>query len=78
MVRSLSTGRAISPICAGAPHVPHTGFVRAFKLMRVSGAYWRADQSKAQLQRIYGTAYFDKKELKAYLNFLEEAKKTES
>ena len=43
--------------------------------MRVSGAYWRADQSKAQLQRVYGTAYFDKKELKAYLHFLEEAKK---
>jgi threonyl-tRNA synthetase len=61
-------------LCRG-PHVPHTGFVRAFKLMKVSGAYWRADQSKAQLQRIYGTAYFDKKELKAYLNFLEEAKK---
>jgi threonyl-tRNA synthetase len=61
-------------LCRG-PHVPHTGFVKAFKLMKVSGAYWRADQSKAQLQRIYGTAYFDKKELKAYLNFLEEARK---
>ena len=61
-------------LCRG-PHVPHTGFVRAVKLMRVSGAYWRADQSKAQLQRIYGTAFFDKKALKAYLNFLEEAKK---
>ena len=61
-------------LCRG-PHVPHTGFVKAFKLMKVSGAYWRADQSKAQLQRIYGTAYFDKKELKAYLTFLEEARK---
>ena len=61
-------------LCRG-PHVPHTGFVKAFKLMKVSGAYWRADQSKAQLQRIYGTAYFDKKELKAYLVFLEEARK---
>jgi threonyl-tRNA synthetase len=61
-------------LCRG-PHVPHTGFVKAFKLMKVSGAYWRADQSKAQLQRIYGTAYFDKKELKAYLAFLEEARK---
>jgi len=61
-------------LCRG-PHVPHTGFVKAFKLMKVSGAYWRADQSKAQLQRIYGTAYFDKKELKAYLDFLEEARK---
>ena len=61
-------------LCRG-PHVPHTGFVKAFKLMKVSGAYWRADQSKAQLQRVYGTAYFDKKALKAYLNFLEEARK---
>ncbi|QTA90187.1 threonine--tRNA ligase [Desulfonema magnum] len=61
-------------LCRG-PHVPHTGFVKAFKLMKVSGAYWRADQTKAQLQRIYGTAFFDKKELKAYLHFLEEAKK---
>ena len=43
--------------------------------MKVSGAYWRADQTKAQLQRIYGTAFFDKKELNEYLNFLEEAKK---
>jgi threonyl-tRNA synthetase len=61
-------------LCRG-PHVPHTGFVKAVKLMRVSGAYWRADQSKAQLQRIYGTAFFDKKKLKAHLQFLEEAKK---
>lgn len=61
-------------LCRG-PHVPHTGFVKAVKLMKVSGAYWRADQTKAQLQRIYGTAYFDKKELKKYLNFLEEARK---
>ncbi|GBC62364.1 threonine--tRNA ligase [Desulfonema ishimotonii] len=61
-------------LCRG-PHVPHTGFVKAFKLMKASGAYWRADQSKAQLQRIYGTAFFDKKELKAYLSFLEEARK---
>lgn len=61
-------------LCRG-PHVPHTGFVKAFKLMKVSGAYWRADASKAQLQRIYGTAFFDKKELKAHLHFIEEAKK---
>lgn len=61
-------------LCRG-PHVPHTGFVKAFKLMKVSGAYWRADQTKAQLQRIYGTAFFDKKELKKYLNLLEEARK---
>jgi threonyl-tRNA synthetase len=61
-------------LCRG-PHLPHTGFIKAIKLMKVSGAYWRADQTKAQLQRIYGTAFFDKKQLKAHLNFLEEAKK---
>lgn len=61
-------------LCRG-PHLPHTGFIKAIKLMKVSGAYWRADQTKAQLQRIYGTAFFDKKELKAHLNFLEEAGK---
>jgi threonyl-tRNA synthetase len=61
-------------LCRG-PHLPHTGFVKAFKLMKVSGAYWRADQTKAQLQRIYGTAFFDKKELKKYVHMLEEAKK---
>jgi threonyl-tRNA synthetase len=61
-------------LCRG-PHAPHTGFVKAFKLTKVSGAYWRADQSKAQLQRVYGTAFFSRKDLKAYLTFLEEAKK---
>ncbi|MGW8301215.1 MAG: threonine--tRNA ligase [Desulfobacterales bacterium] len=61
-------------LCRG-PHVPHTGFVKAIKLIKVSGAYWRADPTKAQLQRIYGTAFFSKKELNAHLNFLEEAKK---
>ncbi|RLB96689.1 MAG: threonine--tRNA ligase, partial [Deltaproteobacteria bacterium] len=61
-------------LCRG-PHVPHTGFVRAFKLTKVSGAYWRADQNRAQLQRIYGTAFFDKKALKAHLAFIEEAKR---
>jgi threonyl-tRNA synthetase len=61
-------------LCRG-PHVPHTGYIKSFKLMKVSGAYWRADQSKAQLQRIYGTAFFDKKELKAHVALIEEAKK---
>jgi len=61
-------------LCRG-PHVPHTGLVKAIKLLKVSGAYWRADPTRAQLQRIYGTAYFDKKELDAYLTFLEEAKR---
>jgi threonyl-tRNA synthetase len=61
-------------LCRG-PHLPHTGFVRAFKLMKSSGAYWRADQTKAQLQRLYGTAFFSKKELAAHLAFIEEAKR---
>ena len=61
-------------LCRG-PHVPHTGFVKAAKLLKVSGAYWRADQNRDQLQRIYGTAFFDSKDLKAYLTFIEEAKK---
>ncbi len=61
-------------LCRG-PHLPHTGFIKAIKLMKVSGAYWRADQSKAQLQRVYGTAFFNKKELDEYLHFLEEAKR---
>ena len=61
-------------LCRG-PHVPHTGFVKNIKLIKVSGAYWRADPSKPQLQRIYGTAFFDKKQLKDYLTFLKEAKK---
>ena len=61
-------------LCRG-PHVPHTGYVKAIKLTKVSGAYWRADPTKAQLQRIYGTAFFTKKELNAHLKFLEEAKK---
>ena len=61
-------------LCRG-PHLPHTGFIKAIKLMKVSGAYWRADQNKAQLQRVYGTAFFNKKELDEYLHFLEEAKR---
>lgn len=61
-------------LCRG-PHVPNTGFVKAIKLLKTSGAYWRADQTREQLQRVYGTAFFDKKELKAYLTFLEEAAK---
>ena len=61
-------------LCRG-PHIPHTGFINAIKLTKVSGAYWRADQNKAQLQRIYGTAFFNKKELKEYLHFIAEAKR---
>lgn len=61
-------------LCRG-PHVPSTGRLRFFKLMRVAGAYWRGDASNAMLTRIYGTAWPDKKSLQAYLTRLEEAEK---
>ena len=61
-------------LCRG-PHAPSTGFVKAFKLLSSAGAYWRGDEKNAMLQRIYGTAFWDRKELKGYLNRLEEAKK---
>ncbi len=60
--------------CRG-PHVPSTGKLKAFKLLSVAGAYWKGDEHNQQLQRIYGTAFFTKKELEDYLNQLEEAKK---
>ena len=71
---SFYTQGDFTDLCRG-PHVPHTGFLKAFKLLRVSGAYWRGDSNRPQLQRIYGTAFFDKKDLKEYLRFLEEARK---
>jgi threonyl-tRNA synthetase len=61
-------------LCRG-PHVPTTGKLGAFKLMKVAGAYWRGDSKNAMLQRIYGTAWPDEKSLKAYLTRLEEAEK---
>ena len=61
-------------LCRG-PHVPRTGFHKAFKLTSLAGAYWRGDEHNAMLQRLYATAFTNKKELKAYLNRLEEAKK---
>ena len=61
-------------LCRG-PHIPHTGLMRAFKIMRLAGAYWRGDEKRPMLQRLYGTAFFNPKELKKYLNMLEEAKK---
>ncbi|MFC6671814.1 threonine--tRNA ligase [Marinobacterium aestuariivivens] len=61
-------------LCRG-PHVPSTGHIKAFKLMKVAGAYWRGNSDNEMLQRIYGTAWGDKKELKAYLHRLEEAEK---
>lgn len=61
-------------LCRG-PHVPSTGKIKAFKLMKLAGAYWRGDSNNEMLQRIYGTAWNDKKALKAYLHRLEEAEK---
>lgn len=74
-VISLYTQGNFTDLCRG-PHVPSTGKVGdAFKLMKVAGAYWRGDSSKEMLQRIYATAWADKKDLKAYLDMLEEAAK---
>lgn len=61
-------------LCRG-PHVPSTGKLKVFKLMKVAGAYWRGDSRNEMLQRIYGTAWGDEKSLKAYLTRLEEAEK---
>ena len=61
-------------LCRG-PHVPSTGHIKAFKLMKVAGAYWRGDSRNAMLQRIYGTCWADEKSLKSYLTRLEEAAK---
>lgn len=61
-------------LCRG-PHIPSTGKIKAFKLMRVSGAYWRGDSNNKMLQRIYGTCWADRKDLNAYLHRLEEAEK---
>ncbi|MES2858968.1 MAG: threonine--tRNA ligase, partial [Pseudomonadota bacterium] len=61
-------------MCRG-PHVPNTRFLKAFKLTRISGAYWRGDAANEQLQRIYGTAWADKKQLDAYIQRVEEAEK---
>ena len=72
---SLYSQGNFTDLCRG-PHVPSTGKVGdAFKLMKVAGAYWRGDSSKEMLQRIYATAWADKKDLKAYLEMLEEAAK---
>ncbi|WP_154223171.1 threonine--tRNA ligase [Marinicella rhabdoformis] len=61
-------------LCRG-PHVPNTGKLKVFKLMKVAGAYWRGDSNNEMLQRVYGTAWTDKKDLKEYLFRLEEAEK---
>ncbi|ANA40473.1 threonine--tRNA ligase [Geobacter anodireducens] len=61
-------------LCRG-PHLPSTSFCRAFKLTSLAGAYWRGDEKNKMLQRVYGTAFADKKELEAYLEKIEEAKR---
>jgi threonyl-tRNA synthetase len=61
-------------LCRG-PHIPSTGRIKAFRLMSVAGAYWRGDSNREQLTRIYGTAFFDKKQLDEYTRQLDEAKK---
>jgi threonyl-tRNA synthetase len=71
---SLYQQAEFTDLCRG-PHVPSTGKIKAFKLMKVAGAYWRGDAKNEMLQRIYGTAWANKKDLEAYLHRLEEAEK---
>jgi threonyl-tRNA synthetase len=73
-VLSLYKQGEFEDLCRG-PHVPSTGFLKAFKLTKLAGAYWRGDANNAMLQRVYGTAWTDKKALKAYLFRIEEAEK---
>ncbi len=82
LIEELPEGEVISiykegvftDLCRG-PHIPHTGKIGAFKLMKLAGAYWRGDNTRPMLQRIYGTAWFTQKDLDAYLERLEEAEK---
>jgi threonyl-tRNA synthetase len=74
LVRTYENPPTFVDLCRG-PHVPHTGRLGHFKLMRVAGAYWRGDEKNPMLQRIYGTAWASKKDLAAYLTRLEEAEK---
>jgi len=73
-VISLYTDGPFTDLCRG-PHVPSTGRLRHFKLLSAAGAYWRGDEKRQMLQRIYGTAWFRKEDLTAYLTRLEEARK---
>jgi len=82
IIESIPAGEEISlyrqgdfiDLCRG-PHVPSTGKIKAFKLMKLAGAYWRGDSKNEMLQRIYGTCWSNKKDLKKYLHRLEEAEK---
>jgi len=69
-----SQGDGFEDLCRG-PHIPSTGRIPSFKVMSVAGAYWHGDASQKMLQRVYGTAWASKKDLKAYLHRIEEAKK---
>ncbi len=71
---SLYTEGAFTDLCRG-PHVPSTGKLKVFKLMKLAGAYWRGDAKNEMLQRVYGTAWAKKEEQEAYLHMLEEAEK---
>jgi threonyl-tRNA synthetase len=71
---SIYTQGNFTDLCRG-PHVPDTSYIRAFKLMKVAGAYWRGDSTRPMLQRIYGTAWLSPKDLDAYVTRLEEAEK---
>lgn len=71
---SLYSQGEFTDLCRG-PHIPHTGFARAVKLTKVAGAYWRGDERNPMLQRIYGTVFPSREELKNYLHLIEEAKK---
>src|SRR6202790_4747926 len=73
MVSFYTTGKFID-FCRG-PHIPSTGRIRAFKLMNVSGAYWKRQEGSPQLQRVYGACFFTQPELDEYLHRLEEAKR---
>lgn len=68
------TGKEFVDLCKG-PHVPSTSWIKAFKLMKIAGAYWKGDSSKQQMQRIYGVAFSTRKELDDYITLLEEAEK---
>jgi threonyl-tRNA synthetase len=71
---TLYTVGDFTDLCRG-PHLPHTGWLRAFKIIKLAGAYWRGNEKNPMLQRLYGTAFFEPKDLKGYLFQLEEAKK---
>jgi len=71
---SIYSQGGFADLCRG-PHVPNTNRLKAFKLLSIAGAYWRGDEKNRMLQRIYGTAFVDKKELEAYLHRLEEARR---